>query len=66
MIQIDNLFIIFISSLIIAYLVLNYFGKKGILIDDKSYSEHKRLIKTIVISAKLLENIKSNGRRYGK
>jgi len=57
MIQIDNLFIIFISSLIIAYLVLNYFGKKGILIDDKSYSEHKRLIKTISNSPPLCGGI---------
>lgn len=47
MIQVDNLFIISSVSLIIACFFLFYFKRKDLLIDDKSYSDHKKLIENI-------------------
>ena len=47
MIEIDNLFFISLISLIIAYIFTFFFTKKKLLVDDKSYSKHKKLIENI-------------------
>mgnify|MGYP005995939989 CR=1 FL=1 len=47
MIQIDDLFLISLVSLIITYLISLFFIKNKLLIDNKSYSEHKQLIQNI-------------------
>ena len=57
MIDLDNFVIIFIINLVIAYFISLYFTKKKILIDNKSYSEHKTLLKNISVSPPLCGGI---------
>jgi UDP-N-acetylmuramyl pentapeptide phosphotransferase/UDP-N-acetylglucosamine-1-phosphate transferase len=47
MIQVDNFFLVAITSLVITYFFLYFFTKNKILIDDKTYSNHKKLIHNI-------------------
>ena len=45
MIQVDNLFIVSVVSIIFAYSISSFFHQKKLLIDKKNYSKHKKLIK---------------------
>ena len=57
MIPIDNLFLVSLISLIITYFFYLYFKKKNLLIDDKNYSNHKKLIQSINNSVPLCGGI---------
>jgi UDP-N-acetylmuramyl pentapeptide phosphotransferase/UDP-N-acetylglucosamine-1-phosphate transferase len=45
LIQIDNLFIISVVSIVLAYSISSFFVQKNLLIDRKDYSKHKKLVK---------------------
>ena len=57
MIQLDNLFIILVVSLVFAYSISSFFVHKKLLIDKKNYSKHKKLTKNTSVPIPLCGGI---------